>query len=55
MSEKHVIAAKKRWAGVSKKERSKRMSALVSGRHDNSTPAQKKKIGKLLTKARLEK
>lgn len=52
MSNKHSLANKKKWASISPEERSKRMSKIAKDRMKSLTSAQRKKIGRNLTKAR---
>ena len=55
MSNKHVLANKKRWAKVSKKERSKRMRDIVNTRYSKITKKQRKEIGIRLAVGRMKK
>ncbi len=55
MGKKHVAANKKRWAKVSKEERSERMRAVVNARHSKSTKKEKKEIGIRLAESRSKK
>lgn len=52
MSKKHSLANKKKWMRISPEERSKRMSKIATARQKALSPQERKKIGRMLTKAR---
>lgn len=55
MSEKHSIAGKKRWIGVSDEERSKKMSDLAKLKQAKMSFAQKRKHALMMVKVKAKK
>jgi len=52
MSEKHSIASKARWAGISAEERTRRMSAIAKRRMMMMSKEERLKLGRALNKKR---
>ncbi len=52
MSDKYSIASRRRWIGIPKEERQKRMSKLAKKRWANMTPEQRKAMISKMVKAR---
>ena len=55
MSIKHSLASKARWADISPKERSKRMSEIATTRQEKLTTKQKRKNAMIMVEAKRKK